>query len=483
MLSLCKNLKNDIMKSTVVIAIALFAFVSCQKEAKQPNIVFVYADQWRAQAVGYAGNRQVVTPNIDELAEESINMSTAVSNIPVCAPARASLLSGQYPLTHGLFYNDKPFKPNGPTMAEVFKENDYQTAYIGKWHLKGHQEGETMAHSRTTPVPEELRMGFDYWKVLECTHDYNNSFYFDENNNRHDWDGYDAIAQTDKAIEYINDEQENPFLLFLSLGPPHAPYQTAPQKFKDLYKDAEIALRPNVPEEMSKKAIKAYYAHCSALDYCVGELQKAIKAAGLEENTIFVFTSDHGDMLYSQGEIKKQKPWDESILVPFLLKYPKQFGHQSRNIATPFSHPDILPTLLGMADVEIPETVEGVDFSSHMQGEPIDVEAALITCPVPFHQWNYQRGGREYRGVRTERYTYAKDLDGPWLLYDNRNDPFQQNNLVYDSEYATIQADLEQQLQEILAQRGDEFKEGQYYMDKWNYSWDAQDVESLKENK
>lgn len=466
------------MKNLVVVLISLLSLVSCQQKTEQPNIVIVYADQWRAQTMGYSGHTQVITPNLDKLAGESINMTTAVSNIPVCAPARASLLSGQYPLTHGLFYNDKPFRPNGITLAEVLKENGYQTACIGKWHLKGHKEGETMRESRTTPVLKEDRMGFEYWKVLECTHDYNNSFYYDEENVRHDWEGYDAIAQTNKAIEYMGDHKENPFCLFLSWGPPHAPYHTAPKEYQALYQDTDIALRPNVPaenQEEAKEFLRGYYAHCSALDYCVGELQEAIKEFGLEDNTIFVFTSDHGDMIYSQNKLKKQQPWDESILIPFLLKYPKMLKEKAKKIATPFSHPDIMPTLLSMAGVEIPSTVEGVDFTAHMNGEPIDTKAAFITCPVPFHQWNYMKGGREYRGLRTERYTYAQDLNGPWVMYDNATDPFQLTNLVNNEAYASIQAELEAQLQDMLVARGDEFKEGQYYMDKWSYSWDARD--------
>lgn len=476
------------MKSKYIILAGLLVLSSCSTKGPKtesatnaaPNIIFVYADQWRAQDLGYAGNDQVITPHIDQLAREAINMTTAVSNVPVCAPARASLLSGQYPLTHGVFYNDKPFKPREATMAEILKEHGYKTAYIGKWHLKGHKEGESMAESRSTPVPKDIRMGFDYWKVLECTHDYNNSFYYDEEDVRHDWEGYDAIAQTRKAIEYIQETKEDPFCLFLSWGPPHAPYHTAPKEFRDMYIESEIALRPNVPEELweqARKDIKGYYAHCSALDYCIGELQQAIKEAGIEGNTIFVFCSDHGDMLYSQGNSKKQQPWDESIRIPFLLKYPDLFKNESKEIPTPFSHPDILPTLLGLTGIEIPESVEGTDFSAHMQGEAIDIEAAIISCPVPFHQWNYLKGGREYRGLRTERYTYARDLDGPWVLYDNLEDRFQQDNLVNKAEYASLQAELETQLQAMLRLRGDTFQPGKYYMDEWNYSWDHRDEE------
>ena len=133
----------------------------------RPNIVFVFADQWRAQSTGFAGNSEVFTPTLDRLAEESVNFTTAVANMPVCSPYRASLLTGQYPLTHGLFMNDAKFNPQANTMGKIFKAAGYSTAYIGKWHLDG--------HGRSAYIPPERRHGFDYWKVLECTHNYNKS--------------------------------------------------------------------------------------------------------------------------------------------------------------------------------------------------------------------------------------------------------------------------------------------------------------------
>ena len=385
----------------------------CVKNTQKPNVVFVLTDQWRAQDLGFIGNEQVITPAIDELAKESVVFKNAISNIPVCTPARASLMTGKYPLSHGVFYNDKPLRPDEHCIAEVYKENGYQTAYIGKWHINGHAPGQTHRYGRSQPVPAARRQGFDYWKVHECTHNYNNSFYFDENNQKHKWDGYDAIAQTKDAIEYIKANKDKPFVLFLSYGPPHAPYNSAPQQFKDLYKDMDIKLRPNVPEkkaELAKEQIKGYYAHMSALDYCVAELQKELKSSGLDENTIFVFTSDHGDLLYSHNQIKKQQPYEESIAIPFILKYPTLLKG-GQELTKVFSFPDIMPTLLGLSKLPIPESVEGVDYTNQLLGkEELDIEGALITCPVPFHQWNYKKGGREYRGIRTERYTYAKRL-------------------------------------------------------------------------
>lgn len=469
-----KNIKYQLVKHLTFAPMVFTALAACTKTSsnevtKKPNIIFVFADQWRGQDIGYMGNTQVKTPHLDNLARQSVIFRNAISNVPVSSPARASLMTGQYPLTHGVFYNDKPLPSEATCIAEVFKENGYQTAYIGKWHINGGG-----IKNRNQPVPKECRQGFDFWKVHECTHDYNNSFYFDENNRLHKWEGYDAIAQTNEAINYIKTHKNNPFLLFLSWGPPHEPYNTAPPEFKRIYKDSKIALRPNVPDSMKVKAtewLKGYYAHITALDDCIGKLQQAIRETGMEENTIFVFTSDHGDMLGSHGEEKKQKPWEESIAIPFLLKYPAKL--KGGEIKKVFSFPDIMPTLLGLSNLEIPSSVEGIDFSGELFGtENLEIDGAYIACPVPFHQWPYEKGGREYRGIRTERYTYVKDLNGPWLLYDNQNDPYQMNNLCNKPQYAKLQAELEQKLRNLLRQRKDEFLKGEKYMKMWNYSWD-----------
>jgi arylsulfatase A-like enzyme len=265
----------------------------------------------------------------------------------------------------------------------------------------------------------------------------------------------------------------------LSWGPPHAPHETAPEKYRQMFNPDSIKVRPNVPDELREKArkeIESYYAHIAALDDCMKELLDAVKESGIEKNTIFVFTSDHGDMLYSHGEIKKQKPWDESLIVPFLLRYPEKLGNTQKTIEMPINTPDIMPTLLGLSGIEIPATVEGSDYSKVITGdEKSENKGVLIQCPVPFHQWNYGLGGREYRGVRTERFTYVRDLNGPWLLYDNLKDPYQMNNLLGTDEIIFIQSDLEIQLQNLLEKTDDKFLPGAEYMKMWNYAWDKND--------
>ncbi len=267
-----------------------------------------------------------------------------------------------------------------------------------------------------------------------------------------------------------------PFALFLSWGPPHAPYHTAPEKYRALFKPEDLAIRPNVPErdrEKARETLAGYYAHIAALDDCIGDLLATLSEQRMAENTIVVFTSDHGDMLYSHGQQKKQKPWDESIRVPFLLRYPATLGDAGRTIDMPINTPDIMPTLLGLCGIDVPDTVEGTDFSNIVKGQsPPRDNAALISCPSPFGQWKRQGGGREYRGVRTERYTYVRDLNGPWLLYDNIADPYQLTNLVDQPQHAQLKEQLDRLLNAKLAQTHDDFRSGWDYIKQWGYEVD-----------
>ena len=435
---------------------------------ESPNVILVFGDQWRAQAFGYAGNPCVQTPNIDRLASQSINAMHAVSGCSVCSPARASLLTGQYPLTHGVFVNDVPLCYGAMSFARAFKNAGYDTAYIGKWHVN--------SNGRSQYIPPENRQGFDYWKVLECTHNYNHSFYYaNDSDEKLVWEGYDAIAQTRDARDYIqNRNADNPFLLALSWGPPHAPYETAPEKYRAMYRAEDVPLRPNVPphaEANARNWIAGYYAHCTALDDCMGDLLQTLDDAGIADDTLVLFFSDHGDMLGSQGNAKKQQPWDESIRIPFLLRWPAQFGREGREIHDPIDIPDIMPTLLGLCGIDIPDTVEGLDYSAHLNGgdNPSD-SAALLQCPHPFGQWTREKGGREYRGLRTRQHTYIRTLDGPRLLYDNAADPFQLNNLIDDPAHADLRLELDAWLQRRLDAQNDAFFPGAAYIQHLGYT-------------
>ena len=459
------------MKKTILILFIFPFFISCSKEREKPNIVFVFADQWRAQATGYAGNPDVLTPNLDKLALEGVCFSNAVSTSPVCTPYRAMLLTGKYVLKTGMFMNDVSLEPESGSFAKLLKKEGYHTAYIGKWHLDG--------NGRSSFIPKERRQGFDYWKVLECSHSYNNSKYWGNDDKLHTWQGYDAEAQTKDAIAYIEEQSKgkNPFCLMLSWGPPHAPYQTAPEQFRAIYESMEVRLRPNVPGDLAeetKAKLRGYYAHCSALDSYISQLQEAIRRCNIEDNTLFVFTSDHGDMIGSHGQSKKQKIYAESAKVPFIIKYPALLGKEGKRSDFLLNTLDILPTLLGMSGLTVPGGLDGEDISEVILGKrKDDREAALVTCVQPFGQWSRERGGKEFRGIITKKYTYARDLSGSWLLYDNVADPYQLNNLIGNPSYEEVSKNLEELLSRELNGLEDDFLPGPSYLKKFGHRVDS----------
>ncbi len=446
--------------------------LGAEEGARRPNILYLFSDQWRSTDHGYAGSREVHTPNLDSLARESLNFTHAVSAIPVCCPHRASLLTGKRPLTHGLYLNDLALTTDHRSVAHCLNDAGYSTGYIGKWHVDG--------RGRSNFTPEDRRQGFKFWRALECTHNYNKSFHYADTPERIPWEGYEPFPQTRMAQDFLRqrakDESGEPFALFVSWGPPHAPYHTAPEKYRKMYAGRELTLRANVPDEHRKQAqadYLGYYAHMTALDDCVGDLMKTLEATGLAENTIVVYTSDHGDMLHSHGFMKKQQPWDESLRVPFLVRWPAGMGRKRRETAARIDTPDIMPTLLGLCGegARIPAAVDGRDLSGVVLGrERADLDfTPVMTCPAPFGQWNRARGGREYRGVRTERWTYCRDLKGPWLLYDNEADPFQRDNLVGQAGHAKKQRELNDLLRARLKETHDEFLPGDEYIRRSGY--------------
>jgi len=457
------------LKIIFTLLVSSFLFASCQeKEVEQPpNIIYILADQWRASAFGYAGDPNVNTPNLDRLAQESIIFKNAVSVMPVCTPYRAALMTGKYPTSTGMFMNDLYLPLTEYGLGDVLVDRGYTTAYIGKWHLDG--------HGRHAYIPPNRRRGFSYWKAAECDHDYNQSHYYTGNSDKKQfWEGYDVYAQTKDAQQYMAEQvgKEKPFALFLSYGTPHFPYPAAPEDLRKNYPLEDIVLPENVPESMvdaAKKEAQGYYAHCEALDQSIGELLASLDELGISDNTLIVFTSDHGEMLGGHGvrPRAKQVPLAESARVPMLLHFPPIHGKTGRVVETPITTPDIFPTIFGMLGLPIPATYEGDDLSEVLTGNSeIEGHAALYMQLSP---WGVAgEYGREYRAVKTSQYTYVRSLEGPWLLFDDINDPLQMNNLVANPDYEDLAIELDQRLWKLLARLGDEFKPAQWYIDKWN---------------
>ncbi len=441
---------------------------------KKPNLLFVFADQLRAGSVGYALEEAVKTPNIDRFAEEGCVYTNAVSLLPVCGPYRGSLLTGRTPTSTGLVINDIPLRTTEVSIAHCFKAGGFDTAYIGKWHLDG--------PSRPAPVPPgPRRQGFEYWMGANFEHNYNRSYFTDNDGNLKIWDGWDAEAQTTHAIDYLKArESENPFCLFLSWGPPHHPYRLVPQKYLDMYDAGAIEGRPNCPD-VPRADLWGYYAQTTFLDDQFQRLLQAIDEMGIRDETIVVFTSDHGDMHGSHGLYKKQWPWSEAVKVPFVLRYPGVVP-AGKVVDAPISVIDVMPTLLGLAGLSVPDRVEGVDLSPFMKGKRSDPpESVLIMNPCPFSigdprgddQYPDFKGMRfEYRGVITGRYTYVRTIDQPWLLCDNLEDPYQMQNLIDDSRHVGTRKHLEGLMQAHMDNIGDDLRPRDFYYERFGIEFD-----------
>jgi arylsulfatase A-like enzyme len=452
---------------------------------RKPNLLFVFADQLRACSVGYAGEEPVSTPTIDRFARDGAVFTAAISPLPVCTPYRGSLITGRTPLSTGLVINDLPLKASETSIAHVLDAAGYDTAYIGKWHLDG--------ADRPAPVPPgPRRQGFKYWMGANFEHNYDRSFYTDTEGRRATWQGFDAEAQTTHVIDYLHKrERARPFAAFLSWGPPHHPYRLVPRKYLDMYDVRAIPGRPNCPD-VPRQDLWGYYAQTTFLDDQFARLLAALDDLALGDGTIVVFTSDHGDMHGSQGVYKKQWPWDESIKIPFVLRYPPVVPRGAR-FEFPISVIDVVPTLLGLMRLPIPASVEGVDLSPFMRGERDDPpRSVFLMNPCPFSigdprgddQVPNFRGMRmEYRGVRTDRYTYVRTIDRPWVLYDNRDDPYQLENRIDDPAFAAARDDLETMMRAHLSRLGDMFHPKEVYYQRLGIALDHRGkVAALVEN-
>ena len=443
--------------------------------AQHPNILFVITDQMRSTAMGCADVENVHTPNLDQLAEEGARFTNAVSNTPACTPARASLLTGKHVLSHGLVQNDMQLGFGHRTIANVLTDAGYRCGYIGKWHVDGVNRGAYIP-------PGPRRQGFDdFWAGTECNHDYFAGYYYDEETREPVWfDGYEPAGQTDLAVGYLQDQTDNddPFCLFVSWSPPHCPYEKVPQKYRDMYPTDKVELLPNAvdavlesPEskgtgkvipadlppdqrqERKREIIGAYYAHVTAMDECMGRLLNALDQLGTSENTIVVFTSDHGDMLFSQNRGWKCKPWRESVGIPLLMRWPGRIP-EGRTGRGPIGLVDLAPTLLELTGCDVPEEMEGGRLGDFVLGdEDAAPESAYINFPCMNGLWTVPA----WRGVVTPTHTYAASREGPWVLYDDTEDPFQMKNLAEVPDSQDTVAELDALTREWLWRTEDDF--------------------------
>lgn len=429
----------------------------------RPNVVWIIADQWRAQAAGYAGDPNVCTPNLDRLAAEGCNFSRAIAGTPLCCPSRGSMLTGRFPHHSGVLGHEEPLPQGMPTVATQLRSAGYRTCYVGKWHLDGDRP-DVGAHSfgdewaRVRMIPPERRAGFDDWWAYE-----NNNRPFDclvhtdsgmtplgaaviakeSEMEQFRLPGYETDGLTDLMLAWLNNQiearREQPFFAVLSVQPPHNPY-VAPAENMAHYSAAAMILRDNVPpnESVRRRAsrdLAGYYAAIERFDLNLGRVREALDQLGIADNTYLVITGDHGDMLGSHGQWHKTTPWEESIRVPLLVGGPSR-DHQTRTeLDVPIGLVDLAPTTLGLCGLAIPAEMDGTDHSWLVTDATMPAtnrpSGAYISTPMPTGHPNSI--DRPWRGVVTEdRWKYVT-LDGaPWLMFDLEDDPLELVNLAHN---------------------------------------------------
>jgi len=456
------------MRNFILIALTTI-FLSAGAQQKRPNVIFILTDQWRASALAYAGNEVVKTPELDKFANAAVNFKNAVSVLPVCTPYRASLLTGRYPTTTGMFLNDVYLPEEELCMAEIYRQANYKTAYLGKWHLD--------AHGRFDNVDPSRRQGFDFWKGSECDHDYLNELYYENDNpDMKHWEGYSTNAISKEAQNFMeaHSKGDDSFLLFVSIGTPHFPHETAPKKYRQMYKKGKLKLPENVSDNMKERALKelqGYYAHCTATDKAIGDIIEKAKELGIYENSIIVFTSDHGEMMGAHGfkPWMKHQAYAESANIPFLISYPAMGANAGKTAKAAITTPDILPSLLTLCNIETPGSVEGYDLSNIIRQPDLEKDrAALYMNVCPFE---IAFSDDEYRALKTSKYTYVKTPRGPSMLFNDIADPLQMNNLIKDSFYADVKKELDAKLKVELERIGEteEVKPRSYYLKKFGF--------------
>jgi arylsulfatase A-like enzyme len=443
---------------------------------RQPNVIVVLCDMMRACEVGCYGNTFVRTPHLDRLAETGVRFETAVTNNPACTPARSCLLSGQYSRTcTGNLGNDADDPPTmtrtrltDATLAECFRDAGYHTALIGKWHIHPHPQ----------------TVGFQQALFPRVPHRYYGQTYY-EDGREFTVDGFAPAFEMERVTDYLAAHREEPFFLFYNISPPHMPLGLghAPAHYTEMYDPAVVLPRLNVLQEGRlphsefwfqiytiwdrylrwneeratdelpagfdlRHLIAAYDGMVTCVDDLVGQLTALLETYGLAEDTLLLFTSDHGDNLGSHGLFNKDVLYEESIRIPFILSKPGMLrAHTERTAIAQLI--DVMPTLLELCGLDTPGTVQGRSLVPALHGHPVPGENAAFIETDP------SQYGHSAVGIRTRTHLYGmalapgnRAIENPALhFFDLDADPYQLRNLAGTSEQAATAAALRARLQ------------------------------------
>ncbi len=406
---------------------------------KKKNIIFYFSDQQRWDTLN-----EEIMPNLWDLASQGVTYDNCYTCQPVCGPARACLQSGVYATENGCYKNRISLPKNITPLARCFNQAGYDTAYIGKWHLAS----DTNFNCEKKPIPKE-RLGeyrcFRGADVLEFTSHGYDGYVFDENGKRIDFDGYRADAINGFALEYLDSiSNEQPFFLFISQLEPH--HQNDRKCFEGYKETVPRFQNYKIPDDLTafdgdyEKSYADYLSAINRIDYNLGLLVNKLKEKGIYEDTVIVYTSDHGCHFKTRNSEYKRSCHDSSIHIPLVIKGGKfQGGLNDERLVSLL---DIPVTLLSAAGIDIPGSYVGEDLTNCKENRDcVFIQISESQCA---------------RALRTKDYTYSVSSPFPLagmtmkaspiykeeFLYDLKKDPHQLNNLVHCREYKEVKDEL-----------------------------------------
>lgn len=449
----------------------------------------------RYDAMGCAGNPVIKTPNIDRIASEGVQFTESYTSYPICCPFRASMLTGKYAQGHGMVQNHFPLRSDQTFLAELLKSAGYRTGYVGKWHLEG--------GPKPGFVPPDRRFGFDHFVGFNRGHEYQSSIYFDDDGQAYHSKRYEPDYQTDQIMEFIDGaakaDDGKPFFGYVSYGPPHFPMDM-PDYLRRIYKPEEVPLPPGVPnpqlqldvqtkrnevyckgdkrsghkshaahetkaigepetEAEIREFIAEYYGMIHNIDWNLGRILNQLDSLDIADNTMLVFLSDHGDMLGQHGSYCgiKCQAYRAAMQVPLIIRYPERFQTQKTDAMVDVGV-DMMPTLLDLCGVDAPTEMHGQSYLPVLDGK---TNAARSVIP---YQVFTQTGGNPgefapygQRGLRTKDWLYVRHKDERVMLFDERKDFHEQNNLVHDSSYKSLMDEFDELIEQHMQDTGDDW--------------------------
>ena len=463
---------------------------------EQPNIILIYADQMRYDSMSPSGNKIIKTPHLQRLANEGLSFDNAYTSYPLCCPFRASMMTGKYAQNHGMTQNHFPLRADQEFLGDHMQAAGYQTFYVGKWHLEG--------GPKPGFVPKDRRFGFDQFVGFNRGHSYLDGIFFRDTDQPYRCRRYEPDYQTDHFIEFldsaVNTGADKPFLGYISFGPPHHP-NDMPAHWRSLYDPADIdlpigtlsaeeqvriqtervktdcdgnmkaALRSRVAyghkkpleaeTELEKRTfIAEYYAMISNIDHNVGRIMGHLDKLGIADNTMVVFFADHGDMLGEHGYYCGYKPqgYRAAMQVPLLIRYPYSISAGRRTDAMIDVGIDTPVTVLELANAQAFSEADGQSYlpvlkggddhrdAIHYQTFRMDDGAKGEFTPVP------------ERGIRTKDWLYVRQPDRRKLLFNEKHDPHELQNLVESDDHNVLMDQFDKDIDTHMANTGDDWQ-------------------------